>query len=53
LQDSLKKTAEHPNHIVIADDHDMHRDIVKIILESRYPNTDILEASDYDSLDRV
>lgn len=31
----------------------MHRDIVKIILESRYPNTDILEASDYDSLDRV
>lgn len=40
-------------HIVIADDHDMHRDIVKLILESHYPNTVISEASDYDSLDRT
>lgn len=41
------------HHFVIADDHDMHRDIIKIILESRYPDKDILEASDYDSLNDV
>lgn len=45
--ESQKKS---PVHIVIADDHDMHRDIVKLILESRYPNAVIVEASDYDSL---
>ena len=53
MQKPLKDPAEYPSHIVIADDHDMHRDIVKIILENRYPNTIILEASDYDSLNRV
>ena len=53
LQNSLNNPAKYPSHIVIADDHDMHRDIVKIVLESRYPNTVISEASDYESLNLV
>ena len=53
MENLPERNAQSPLHIVIADDHDMHRDIVKMVLESRYPDAEISEASDYEGLNRI